>query len=92
MNRHLVLPIVGAVMLATPAVAAPLSGAEKVAYACVIKRARAQPGNPLVAASSAAEKCSMGSLNEAQKEKVVGMATRRLMRGAGQRCIGTGCG
>lgn len=89
---HLIALIATALVLATPASAASLSRQEKAAYACVLKAAKTELGNPMVKASNAAEKCRMDGLSQAQKEKVIGQATRRLMRNTGQRCIGTGCG
>lgn len=89
---RLISCLVVAAALTSPAVAAPLSGPEKAAYACILAQAKTGIGNPLVRANNAAEKCAMDGLSEAQREKVVDMAARRLMRGAGQRCIGVGCG
>jgi hypothetical protein len=75
-----------------PAYAAPLSAKEKKAYACVLKQAHNETGNPEVAAYYAAESCPMQGLKEAQRRRVIDMTIRQLMKEYGMECIGTGCG
>ncbi|QKC96060.1 hypothetical protein EB231_16165 [Mesorhizobium sp. NZP2298] len=75
----------------TPAVAITLSAKEWRAFSCVLKKARNQ-GNPDVAAGYAIDECPTGGLNEAQKERVRNLVTRRLMKEYGMTCLGTGCG
>lgn len=89
---HPFVSIAAVLLMAIPASAASLSRSEKAALACVLKAAKTEPGNPMVKASNGAEKCPMGGLSQAERDKVVDLATRRLMRNTGQRCIGTGCG
>lgn len=80
-----------AVVASAPAHAATLSAKEKSAYACVLTKAR-EGGKPDVAAYNAAESCPMKGLSEAQKERVIDMTIRQLMKEYGMACLGTGCG
>lgn len=84
--------LVLAVVSSVPAQAAQLSAKETAAYACVLKQARVETGNPMVATYAAADTCPMEGLGEAQKQRIIDMTIRRLMKEYGMTCIGTGCG
>jgi len=75
----------------TPASAVTLSNKEWKIFSCVLKNARPM-GNPEVAANFAIDECPTQGLTKAQKERVVDLVIRRLMRERGLKCIGTGCG
>lgn len=74
-----------------PAGAITLSNKEWKTFSCVLKKARTM-GNPEVAANFAIDECPTQGLTKAQKERVVDLVIRRLMRESGLKCIGTGCG
>lgn len=84
--------LVLAVVPSVPAQAAQLSAKEKAAYACVLKQARVETGSPMVATYAAADTCPMKGLREVQKQRIIDMTIRRLMKEYGMTCIGTGCG
>jgi hypothetical protein len=80
-----------AVASSVSAQAVQLPAREKTAYACVLKQARVETGNPMVATYAAADTCPMKGLREAQKQRIIDMTIRRLMKEYGMTCIGTGC-
>ena len=76
---------------AMPAEAITLSSKEWKVFSCVLKKA-GDMGNPEVAANYAIDECPTQGLSTAQKERIIHLAIRRMMRESGLTCIGTGCG
>ena len=89
---RLLLATILALFFLSPIQSAELTTGEKAAYTCVLEKARAEDGNPVVAAYNATESCLMSGMSEVQIEMIVDLAVRKLMDEYGMKCIGTGCG